>query len=266
MSVIDALPLPDRRGADYRKYQVAWENETGCKTATIMLTRGCPYSCDFCSKPIFGNDFRKRNIASVKAEIDQIRALGFNQLWIADDSFTLDESFVEDFCEMMINEKNGLTWSCLSRVTGIRPELVSLMKKSGCVKVYLGLESGCDETLRLMNKKATVTDGANAVRLFHEAGIQTAGFFIVGYPGESRESIEKTFEHSLNLGLDEISFSVPYPLPGSPLYSRLSEVNNTDDWAFENEVKFLYKTEFDTEAINKKIEETYRLFEEKKKL
>ena len=127
----------------------------------------------------------------MKAEIDQIRALGFNQLWIADDSFTLDESFVEDFCEMMINEKNGLTWSCLSRVTGIRPELVSLMKKSGCVKVYLGLESGCDETLRLMNKKATVTDGANAVRFFHEAGIQTAGFFIVGYPGESRESIEK---------------------------------------------------------------------------
>ena len=89
------------------------------------------------------------------------------------------------------------------------------MKEAGCKRVYLGLESGSQTTLKLMNKKATLEDGLNAVYHFRKAGIEVAAFFIVGYPGESETSIEETFKFALKLPLDEISFNVPFPLPGS---------------------------------------------------
>ena len=121
-------------------------------------------------------------------------------------------------------------WTCLSRIDRLIPELVGLMKNAGCIRVYLGLESGSDETLRLMNKQTTVEQGIHAVRLFSDAGIGTAGFFMVGYPGESVESIEKTFALALSLPLDEAWFTVPLPLPGTPLFSRVADINSWEDW------------------------------------
>ena len=133
------------------------------------------------------------------------------------------------------------TWTCLSRVDRLDEEIVGLMKDAGCVRVHLGLESGNDETLRLMGKRVSVRDGIEAVRLFRQAGIETAGFFIVGYPGETEESIDQTLALAVSLPLDEISINVPFPLPGSPLFSRVAAVDTTADWKIANEVSFIYR-------------------------
>lgn len=258
---IQSFPLPDRSDFDHSAYQKAWIKKNGSKTASIIITLGCPFSCDFCSRPVFGNVFRRRNLDAVFEEIEQIRGLGYDSLWIADDNFTLSIPFLKEFCHGMVGKK--IKWSCLSRVTGINEEIARMMKEAGCQRVYLGLETGSQETLERMNKKATVEEGIHAVQQFRKAGIETAAFFIVGYPGETISSIEATFDLALTLPLTEISFNVPYPLPGSRLFDRVSGIDEDLDWNKENEVTFVYTSEFDETWLRSRIGQTMEAFAEK---
>ncbi len=259
---INLFPLAERSQFDHDAYQHFWVEKNGSRTTPIMISLGCPFDCDFCSRPVFGHLYRKRNLDMVFDEIDQIRQLGYDQLWIADDNFTLDLSFLRQFCQRMLEV--GMKWTCLSRAKGIDAEIAGLMKASGCQRVYLGLETGNDEILRLMNKKTTVQDGITAVNHFKHAGIQVAGFFIVGYPGETRTSIEQTFQFALSLPLDEISFNVPFPLPGSALFDRVSGIDPAKDWSRENQVTFVYSSEFDPQWIRRRIQKTMKVFSQRK--
>ena len=157
-----------------------------------------------------------------------------------------------------------MRWSCLSRVDGMDPATVRTMREAGCTRVYLGLESGSQTTLALMNKRATVEDGISAARLFAGSGIEVSGFFIVGYPGETESSIEETFALALSLPLAEISFNVPYPLPGSSLFDRLGGPDEGRDWDEENEVTFLYRSEIDEEWLARRVADTMAMFAERK--
>jgi anaerobic magnesium-protoporphyrin IX monomethyl ester cyclase len=262
VEVIERLPLPDRSVFDHQRYQEFWEHAHGCRMTSIMVTRGCPYSCDFCSKPVWGNDYRKPSLELVFREIRDILSYGYDRLWVADDSFTLDTNYLEEFCRRKLGEGLSFTWTCLSRVDRLDEEIVGLMKDAGCVRVHLGLESGNDETLKLMGKRVSVKDGIEAVRLFHEAGIGTAGFFIVGYPGETEESIHQTLDLATTLPLDEISINVPFPLPGSPLFSRVAAVNTTADWNTANEISFIYESGFDEAKLRERIGEAKERFRE----
>jgi anaerobic magnesium-protoporphyrin IX monomethyl ester cyclase len=235
--------------------------KNGTRTTSIMVTLGCPFDCDFCSRPVFGHVYRKRDLDVVFEEIRQIAQLGYDQLWIADDNFTLNLALLRKFCQRMLG--TGMKWSCLSRSTSIDAEIAHLMKEAGCQRVYLGLETGSDETLRLMNKKATLEDGIQAVQHFRQAGIEVAAFFIVGYPGESTASIEQTFKLALSLPLNEISFNVPFPLPGSALFDRVSGIDPTKDWSQENDVTFVYTSEFDPQWLKRRIRQTMRAFNQR---
>ena len=259
-----SFPLPDRSGFDHAQYQQSWLEKDGTKTTSLMVTLGCPFDCDFCSRPVFGHVYRKRDLGTVFEEIDQIGQLGYDNLWIADDNFTLNLRVLRRFCQRMLGHK--MKWSCLSRSTGITLEIARFMKEAGCQKVYLGLESGSDATLRLMNKKATLEDAVQAVHHFRQAGIQVAAFFIVGYPGETADSIEQTFEFALSLPLDEISFNVPFPLPGSNLFDRVSGIDPHKDWQHENEVTFVYTSEFDPRWIRRRIKQTMQAFADKRRI
>lgn len=262
-SEIAAFPLPDRSHFDHVAYQREWLEKTGTRTTSIILTLGCPYGCEFCSKPVFGNVVRRRPLDVVFAEIEEIRALGYDSLWIADDTFTLDGPYLEEFCRRIA--RTGMGWSCLSRADDITPDIVRLMKQAGCRRVHLGLESGSDATLRLMKKHITVAEGADAARLYREAGIEVAAFFIVGYPGETVASIEQTFALALALSLDDISFTVPMPLPGSQLFARLGEPDEGKDWTRENEVSFVFPSEIDEVWLRRRIEETMQAFADKRR-
>jgi anaerobic magnesium-protoporphyrin IX monomethyl ester cyclase len=261
-SVLNSLPLPDRSDIDHYRYQRFWSERVDCKATSIFITRGCPFACDFCSKPVWGSVYRKPPLERVFREMEEIRDLGYDRLWIADDSFTLDLSFLRSFCEEKIARDLPLTWTCLSRVDRLDSDLVALMRSAGCVGVFLGLESGSDETLRLMKKRTTVAEGVRAVHLFREAGIATSGFFMVGYPGESRASIEETLNLALSLPLHEISINVPYPLPGSSLFERVAEVESRD-WKTAGEITFLYRSEFDESWLRERIQSTMEQFHRK---
>jgi anaerobic magnesium-protoporphyrin IX monomethyl ester cyclase len=126
--------------------------------------------------------------------------------------------------------------------------------------VYLGLESGSQETLRLMNKQLTVEQGVHAAEVYRAAGIEVAAFFIVGYPGETVETIEATFALALSLPLDEISFNVPMPLPGSRLFERLGSPDEGKDWTRENEITFVYPSDIDETWLRRRVDETMTAF------
>jgi len=258
---INTFPLPDRSDFNHTAYQNEWFAKTGSKTTSIMTTLGCPFNCDFCSRPVFGNLFRRRDLEAVFAEIEQIRYLEYDSLWIADDNFTLNLSYLKEFCQRMAGQ--NMSWSCLSRVTGITADIAQMMREAGCQRVYLGLETGDQTTLNLMSKKATVEEGIDAVQKFRQAGIEVAAFFIVGYPGETISSMEKTFKLALSLPLDNISFNVPYPLPGSKLFERVSGLDERD-WNKENEVTFVYSSEFDPDWLKSRIDQTMQAFDENK--
>jgi anaerobic magnesium-protoporphyrin IX monomethyl ester cyclase len=261
-SELGRFPLPDRSDFDHAAYQKEWRRKTGTTATSMIATLGCPYGCEFCSKPIFGNVVRRRALDAVFAEIEQIHSLGYDSLWIADDTFTLSLPYLEEFCRRMAGLQ--MSWSCLSRADGVRPETLRLMKQAGCRRVYLGLESGSQTTLQLMNKQVTVEDGIRAAHLYREAGIEVAAFFIVGYPGETVASIEETFKLALTLPLDEISFNVPVPLPGSDLFDRLGGPDEGKDWTRENEVTFIYPSEIDEGWLRRRVDETMRAFTQKR--
>jgi anaerobic magnesium-protoporphyrin IX monomethyl ester cyclase len=262
--ILDLLPLPDRSGFDHYQYQTVMEKNSGLKQTSMIVTRGCPFSCDFCSKPVWGDLFRKPPLEKVFREIEEIRSLGYTSIWIADDCFTLDSEYLTAFCNEMIRRDVPVGWTCLSRVDRLTPELVDLMKRAGCIRVYLGLESGSNETLRLMNKRVTVEQGIRAVYLFSRAGIGTAGFFMVGYPDETTESIEKTFALVLSLPLDEAWFTIPLPLPGTSLFARVADPASWEDWEVSNQVKFVYPSEFDERWLGRRISETMETFRKKR--
>jgi anaerobic magnesium-protoporphyrin IX monomethyl ester cyclase len=258
---LNRLPIPDRHGYDHGRYQRFWIDREGFSLAGIMTTYGCPFQCHFCSKPIFGDRFRRRGMDRIFEEIGDIRAWGYDGLWIADDGFTLDLDHLRAFCERLIREKLDMKWFCLSRVDTITLRDMELMQRSGCRKVFLGLESGSNEVLHLMNKQTTVEMAEETVALFAQSGIRSAGFFMVGYPGETYDSIETTFQWALTLPLDEISFTIPYPLPGTRFFEKAFAVLNEADWQYENENRFVYHSDFDEDYLKRRMADVYHQFE-----
>ena len=256
-SRVAAFPVPDRGDFDHAAYQREWA-PTGSRPTTLVATFGCPYSCEFCSKPVWGDDVRHRPIDAVIAEVRGLAELGYDALWIADDTFTLSAGYLEEFCRRVV--PFGLTWSCLSRANGIRPRTALAMRKAGCRRVYLGLESGSQRTLDLMRKQTRVQDAARAVAVYRQAGIGVAAFFIVGYPGETLADVEDTFALALDLPLDEISFNVPMPLPGSALWERLAMEDPRRDWEHENDVRLVFESDFDEAWLRGRIDETVAAF------
>ena len=257
---LNRLPLPDRSDYDHARYQQFWHAREDYSLAGIMTTYGCPYRCDFCSKPIFGNWFRLRNMERIMAEIRDIKTRGYTGLWIADDCLTLDIEHLRGFCRRLIAEKLDMNWWCLSRVDQMTAREIDLMQAAGCRKVFFGLESGSNAVLKLMNKQITTEMAEQTLALFGRSSILTAGFFMVGYPGETYETIETTFQWALTLPLDDISFTIPYPLPGTRLFDKVFNVQTEIDWRYENENRITYQSEFDESYLRSRIAEVSAQF------
>lgn len=258
---MDQLPIPDRCDYDHSNYQRFWLEREDVSLASIMTSYGCPFDCDFCSKPVFGHHLRLRDMDRIFEEIHDIKDRGYTGLWIADDCFSLDPDHTRRFCKRLISEKLDMGWFCLSRVDRVSPSDIALWQESGCRKVFFGLESGNNEILKLMNKKTTTEDAEKTIALFAQSDIRTAGFFIVGYPGETYETIENTFEWALSLPLDDVSFTIPYPLPGTRLYDRVMQVDTRRDWGYENENALVFKSDFDEDFLKNRIDAVYKQFQ-----
>lgn len=227
---LDCLPNLARELYPNRAYQDYWRKKAGIKPVNIMTTRGCPYHCEYCSKPVFGDTYRERSVHKVMQEVEEVLRLGFDHIFFSDDCFTLNRNRVRTFCEKIKESKLDFNWSLLTRVDAVDKELAQEMKEAGCHTTFLGLESGDDKILTLMGKATTTTEARRAVRTLKEAGIRVGAFFMVGYPGESEDTILSTLRFACSLSLDYLSFTLPYPIPGTLLYERTRELQKPLNW------------------------------------
>ena len=229
---LDDLPFPSRELFNNEAYKKYYSKKFGYTITPMITSRGCPFSCDFCSRPVFGNDFRTRSPANIVDEVEAIVPFGYDRVWFADDCFTLNRSHVINVCDEMIRRGVDVDWECLSRVDTMNREVALKMKRSGCVRVFFGIESGNNEVLSLMKKQITVEQARKAVYNAKDAGMQAGAFFILGYPGESDGTVLDTVRFASGLPLDYLSFTLPYPIPGTPLYERVKGNGGVviDDW------------------------------------
>ena len=228
---LNNLPFPARELFDNEAYQKYYQTQFGYTTTSMITSRGCPFSCDFCSRPIFGSDMRTRSVANIVDEVEAIAALGYERVWFADDCFTLNRTHLMGICKELVRRRLGVGWECLSRVDTMDAEVVVAMKRSGCIRVFFGIESGNDSILGIMNKQITTAQAQSAVEAAKAAGLQVGAFFIVGYPGENDKTVLDTIRFASKLPLDYLSFTLPYPIPGAPLYERVKgDGASFEDW------------------------------------
>lgn len=228
---LDKLAFPLREQFDNEAYKRYYLDTFGYTISSMITSRGCPFSCDFCSRPIFGADMRSRSAANIVDEVQQIETLGYDRVWFADDCFTLNQKHILAVCQEMVRRKINVGWECLSRVDTMDTEVAEGMKKSGCLRVFFGIESGNDSVLSLMNKHITTVQAKRAVYAAKAAGLKVGAFFIVGYPGENNKTVLDTVRFASSLPLDYLSFTLPYPIPGTPLYERVKDKGVAiEDW------------------------------------
>jgi anaerobic magnesium-protoporphyrin IX monomethyl ester cyclase len=236
---LDLLPAPSRDLFDNASYKKYYSRRFGYKTTAIMTSRGCPFECDFCSRPVFGNNFRANTATKVADEVEEIISLGYNRIWFADDCFTLNRKRLIEICDEFIRRRLKIGWECLSRVDTVDLETVEKMKQAGCVRMFFGIESGNDSILRLMKKQITTEQAFSAVHVCKSIGIKTGAFFIVGYPGENEKTIMDTIRFSSSLPLDYLSFTLPYPIPGTPLFKKLKGAFVLDEYSEPKNIRLI---------------------------
>lgn len=229
---LDCLPFPSRELFNNDEYKRYYAKRFGYTTTPLITSRGCPFNCDFCSRPVFGTSLRLRSAGNVVDEVESIVGLGYDKVWFADDCFTLDRRHLMNICNEIIRRDSDVGWECLSRVDTMDREVAAKMRRAGCVRVYFGIESGNNYVLTLMKKQITVEQARRAVYAAKAAGLQVGAFFIIGYPGESDQTILDTVCFASGLPLDYLSFTLPYPIPGTALFERVKGNGGVfvEDW------------------------------------
>jgi anaerobic magnesium-protoporphyrin IX monomethyl ester cyclase len=230
---LNSIPIPDYSLLDIDSYRPQYPHGQHGKWISASTSRGCPYTCSFCVKAVSGNKFRCMNSDRVIALLsDLTQKYGVQDITFYDDLFTLDSKRVHDICSWIISNKVDLSWTCESRVTVNDTDLLNLMAMAGCRMIYYGIESGNQNILRNLSKGITISQICNAVKVTHEAGIKAAGYFMLGCPGETKETMQQTIQFAHDLGLDHAQFSVCSPLPGSKLYEQYVKAGYpVPDWS-----------------------------------
>ena len=189
---LNSLDFPTRNLFDNQAYKKYYLDHFGYSITSMITSRGCPFTCDFCSRPIFGADMRMRSVNNIVDEVEEIAALGYDRVWFADDCFTLNRNHLLAVCNEMVRRGVDVGWECLSRVDTMDAEVAAGMKRAGCVGVFFGIESGNDSVLGLMKKRINTLQAQRAVYAAKAAGLKAGAFFIVGYPGETNKTVLDT--------------------------------------------------------------------------
>jgi anaerobic magnesium-protoporphyrin IX monomethyl ester cyclase len=251
---LDSLPFPARDLYDHQLYQSYYRKNFGYTMTSMIASRGCPFSCDFCWRPDYGRVYRYRSPEKIAEEMEEIRyKWGYERIWFADELFIASKKHVLRLCDEIVKRGIDVKWECLSRVDLFDAEIAKAMKRAGCYKVIFGLESGDDYVLNaLMKKRITVAQSKAAVTAAKKAGLQVGAFFILGYPGETNETMLKTIKLASSLPLDYFSMTIPYPLPGTGLYERVKDRMETFEWEKPMhgwDHRLLFKHDFSLEKL-----------------
>ena len=221
---LNTLPFPARHLLDNNRYLSPDNN----RQITLILTnRGCPNECIYClSHVISGKTIRQRTPQNIVAEIEEcLTRHNIHDFFFRADTFTWDKQWLMELCRLIIDKKLNIRWGTNSRVNTIDEDRLRIMKQAGCDIIGFGIESGNQEILKLIKKNITLQQSIKAVRLCKEYRIKTYLFFILGFPWDTKETIEETIDFAAALDADFYNFFIAYPFPGTELYALCEQHN-----------------------------------------
>ena len=254
ISNLDALPFPAWDLVDVEKYREIWLKRHGYFSMNMVTTRGCPFHCNWCAKPIWGQRYHSRSPENVAAEMKWLKETYHpDHIWFADDILGLKPGWLPRFADALEVQGSLIPFKCLSRADLlIRVGEVEALARAGVQTVWMGAESGSQKILDAMEKGTRVEQIHEAAGRLKRAGIRVGFFLQFGYPGETRDDIEKTVQLVRDCDPDDIGISVSYPLPGTKFYDAIHEqLGEKQNWQDSQDLAMLYQGPFSTEFYRK---------------
>lgn len=246
---LDALPFPAWDLVDVPRYRAIWYQRHGFYSMNAVTSRGCPYHCNWCAKPIWGQRYNVRSPENVVAEL---RWLGEtyhpDHLWFVDDIMGLKPGWTQRFADLLEARRVTIPFKSLQRVDLLlKGDTITALSRAGAKTVWVGAESGSQRILDAMDKGTTVEQIYEAARRLQAAGIEVGFFLQFGYPGETRADIDRTLRMVRDCRPDDIGMSVSYPLPGTKFYRAVEEqLGVKQNWLDSNDLAMLYRGPFPT--------------------
>ncbi|MEN9686043.1 MAG: hypothetical protein RLZZ28_1829 [Bacteroidota bacterium] len=250
MADLDSLPFPAWDLIDIAPYREMWLKSSGYFSLNIGTTRGCPFKCNWCAKPIYGNRYHSRSPEKVVAELVLLKGLhGFDHIWFCDDIFGLKPGWVASFAQLVTEADLKFTFKIQARADLLVQEnYIKALAKAGCTNVWMGAESGSQKILDAMDKGITIEQVIEATRLLKQYGIMPSWFIQFGYPGEDWEDIRLTISMIKQWLPHSIGISVSYPLPGTLFYEKVkNDLAEKSNWTDSDELKMMFRNRFQPE-------------------
>jgi radical SAM superfamily enzyme YgiQ (UPF0313 family) len=261
---LDVLPFPAWDLVDIERYRSVWYAHHGYYSMNVATARGCPYHCNWCAKPIWGQRYHVRSPENVAAELAWLkRTYTPDHLWMVDDIFGLVPGWVEQFAEQVELRDARLPFKSLQRVDLIlKGNTIDALKRAGAQRIWVGAESGSQKILDAMEKGTRVEHIYEAAQRLHQAGIEVGFFLQFGYPGETRQDIERTLQMVRDCRPDDIGMSVSYPMPGTRFFAAVQhELGAKQNWQDSEDLAMLYHGPFNTafyRTLHKRLHREFR--------
>lgn len=265
MKDLDALPFPAWDLVDISRYRERWHRRHGVFSLNMVTTRGCPYHCNWCAKPIWGQRYNVRSPENVVAELKMLKeTFEPDHIWFMDDIIGLTPGWLGRFAELIQAQDAMVPFKSLNRADLLlRDGAVDALRRAGARTVWIGAESGSQAILDAMEKGTRVEQVREATKRLHEAGIAVGLFIQFGYPGETWENIRQTFRLVWDCMPDELGVSISYPLPGTKFYERVAhELGQKRQWVDSGDLAMLYRGPFSTafyRTLHVALHREYRL-------
>jgi anaerobic magnesium-protoporphyrin IX monomethyl ester cyclase len=261
---LDALPFPAWELVDIPRYRKIWVDRHGYYSMNMVTTRGCPYHCNWCAKPIWGQRYNFRSPGNVAAELKWLKDTYHpDHICFADDILGLKPGWMEKYSILVRWADAVVPFKCLQRADLVNEKVATALKNAGCKTVWIGAESGSQKILNAMEKGDKVGDIYDAARLLHKYGIDVGFFLQFGYPGEEWGDIQQTLKMVRECKPDDIGISVSYPLPGTKFFERVKmELGDKQNWVDSEDLDMLYHGPFSTEfyrVLHGRVHHEFRL-------
>jgi anaerobic magnesium-protoporphyrin IX monomethyl ester cyclase len=246
---LDTLPLPARDLIQVEAYRRAWKSSHGAFSLNIVAGRGCPYRCNWCARPIYGDSFHVRSAESVAEEMKQLKdSYGAEHLWFADDVFALKHGWVEELADAVERHPARIPFKIQSRVNLMTVETAAALRRAGCTEVWMGVESGSQKILDAMEKGTRVEQVWTARENLRSEGIRACFFLQFGYPGETWDDIMETIQLVRGTRPDDIGISVSYPLPGTKFYEQVrDQLGEKTNWVDSDDLSVMFRGRYHNE-------------------
>ena len=244
---LDDIPLLAWDLVNIEEYRNFWLRRDGQFTLNMVTTRGCPFHCSWCAKPIYGNNYNSRSPQNVVSEMILLKEkFSPDSIWFADDIFALKPRWIEEFSRLVNSNNVVIPYIIQSRVDLILDNRqVRFLAESGCMKIWLGIESGSQKILDAMNKGIAIEQVYTASLQIRKNGIEQAFFLQLGYPGENKDDIRNTMKLLTDLMPDDIGISISYPLPGTKFYESVkNDLMDKANWTDSDELALMFRNNF----------------------